>query len=207
MNKEKKQKRVQVSKKVEEGLSYSVEVRDKEGRVIQRISAPSRSYVEQWNQLINVQCMGAAAETLKDTNGDVWADVPKYATNFASGAPIGDTGYGLRVGKGFTAVAIDDFALETPLEEGTGVDEFEHQAMTWTDPAVVGPTSSFTMKRIFVNNSGAPISGIRELGLYHMFRGGGGVKYALGFRDVLPGGVTVPDGGSITVIYTIAVTV
>ncbi|GAI77408.1 unnamed protein product, partial [marine sediment metagenome] len=49
MNQEKKQKQVQpTSKKVEESLSYAVEVRDKEGRVIQRISAPSRSYVQQW---------------------------------------------------------------------------------------------------------------------------------------------------------------
>ncbi|GAH64041.1 unnamed protein product, partial [marine sediment metagenome] len=113
---------------------------------------------------------------------------------------------GIRVGKGSTAVAIDDYALETPLGEGTGVDEFNHQAVTFTGPAVVGPTCSFTVKRILLNNSGVTISGIREIGQYMSMPIPTGA-YGLSFRDVLPGAVSVPDGGSITVIYTIAVTV
>ncbi|GAI90274.1 unnamed protein product, partial [marine sediment metagenome] len=61
---------------------------------------------------------------------------------------------------------------------------------------------SFTLSRLMVNNSGVSIS-VTEIGCYVL-----GFNYVyLGFRDVLPGAVAVPDGGSITVIYTIAVTV
>lgn len=202
--KQEKQKRVQPTKKKEESLSYSVEVRDKEGQVIKRISAPSRSYVEQWNQILNVQA-SQANKTIKDTGGTDRSIVP-WGYQPTPDAGIGVITFGLRVGKGTTAVAIDDYALETPLGEGVGLDEFNHQAVTFTEPSVVGSTCSFTVKRIMLNNSGATITGIREIGCY--VRGSDGVtRYFLAFRDVLPGGVTVPNGGSITVTYTIAVTV
>ena len=109
----------------------------------------------------------------------------------------------LRVGKGTTAVAIDDYALESPCEEGTGTDEFNHQAMGKTEPSVIGSTCSFTVTRAMVNNSGATISGIREIGSYVR----GYDWYFLGFRDVLGGPVSIPDGGAITVTYTLSVTV
>jgi len=193
------------AKKIEEPLSYTVEVRDKEGRVIQRISAPSRSYVEQWNQIINYH-VAQAFQSITDVFGVPRASSSGWAESLDASAAIGDDSHGIRVGKGTTAVAIDDFALETPLGEGVGVDDFNHQAMTFTVPAVVGPTCSFTIKRIMVNNSGATISNIREIGCYVKFWAGA-TRFGLGFRDVLPGGVTVPDGGSITVTYTIAATV
>jgi len=196
-----KQKRDRPSSKAEESLSYSVEVRDKQGRVLQRLSAPSRSYVQQWNQFLNVHTSGAG-KTIKDTGGTNRSIAPNSG-NFRCNAGISQTANGLRVGKGTTAVAITDYALETPLGEGTGTDEFEHQAVTLTTPAVAGPTCSFTLKRIMINNSGATISGIKEIGCYVRMV----ASYHLGFRDVLPSAVSVPDGGSITVIYTIAVTV
>jgi len=204
MKQEKKQKQVQpTGKEVEESLSYMVEVRDKEGRVIHRVSAPSRSYVEQWNQRICGHAAGAAVPC-RDTDGiERNAGNAKEALDMTAG--IGTVTRGIRVGKGTTAVAIDDYALGSPLEEGIGLDEFNHQAVTFTVPSVVGSTCSFTVKRIMVNNSGATISGIREIGGYG--RIDTATYYAMGFRDVLPGAVTVPDGGSITVTYTIAATV
>ncbi|GAI89231.1 unnamed protein product [marine sediment metagenome] len=199
MKQEKKQKQVQpTSRKVEESLSYTVEVRDKDGRVLRHISAPSRSYVEQWNQLMNVMA-SHANKTVKTTSGTDPSRSPADSI-FACNAPIGNVLYGLRVGKGTTAVAIDDYALGDPLGEGTETDEFNHQAVTFTEPSVAGSTCSFTIKRIMINNSGSTITGIKEIGCYTW-------GYFLGFRDVLPGGVTVPDGGSITVTYTIKVTV
>jgi len=195
-------KNKQKAQPANESLSYSVVVRDKKGRVLQRISAPSRSYVQQWNQLINIQAKQTNS-TLRLTDGTTFS-IAKGPTNLVIEAAIGVTDYGFRVGKGFTPVAIDDFALETPLEEGVGVDEFNHQLCTLTGfPAVVGTTSSFGWRRIFVNNSGATISGIREIGAYMRMAG----KFGLAWRDVLLGAVTVPDGGSITVTYTIAATV
>ena len=200
--KQQKQDLPTTKKKDKESLSYLVEVRDKKGRVLQRISAPSRSFVQQWNQLINLQARQTNS-TLRLTDGTTFS-IAVGAGNLIIKAAIGVTTYGFRVGKGFTPVAIDDFALETPLAEGVGVDEFNHQLCDFSSaPAVVGGTSSFGLRRIFVNNSGATISGIREIGAYMRMA----AKFGLAWRDVLPGGVTVPDGGSITVTYTLAATV
>ncbi|MBA7606166.1 hypothetical protein ES703_13306 [subsurface metagenome] len=203
---EKKQKRIQrTGKKVEDdSLSYMVEVRDKEGRVLQRISAPSRSYVQQWNQLINYQC-SKIAKTVKDTGG-IDRNTDSDAIIFQSNAGIGVVTFGIRIGKGTTAVAITDYALESPCGEGTGADEFNHQLVEFTAPSVIGPTCSFTITRTMIDNSGAAIADIKEIGCYCKFSDGS-ERYALAFRDVLPSALSIPDGGSITVTYTIAVTV
>ncbi len=190
--------------RIEESLSYSVEVRDKDGRVLQRLSAPSRSYVQAWNQILNVQA-SQASKTVKDTGGTDRSALP-HDFSLNCNAPLSNVLFGIRVGKGTTAVAITDYALESPLGEGTGTDELEHLGVTFTTPAVVASTCSFTVKRIMNNASGATISGIKEIGCYVKFYALTS-RYALGFRDILPSAVSVPDGGSITVIYTIAVTV
>jgi len=203
MKQEKKQKRVQpTSRKIEESLSYSVEVRDKQGRVIQRISAPSRSYVQQWNQIINIQA-SQANKTVTDIAGNP-ISIPKHSASLRADALL--ILMSIVVGKGTTAVAITDYALESLLEYGTGTDELSYQPETFTEPSVVGSTCSFTLRRVMVNNSGATITGIKEIGCYNG-HGGVGVGMILGFRDVLPSAVSVPHGGSITVTYTIKVTV
>ncbi len=197
---EKKHKVQRIPKEIKESLSYTVEVRDKKGQVLQRISAPSRSYVQQWNQLINVHASGVG-KPVKDIGGVDRTATPSSNLLYAS-AGIGVVTSGLRVGKGTTDVVITDVALESPFDEGTDTDEFNHQAVEFTEPSVVGSTCSFTIRRIMLNNSGATISGIKEIGCYH--------KYSwafMSFRDVLPSPVYVPHGGSITVTYTIKVTV
>lgn len=181
-------------------LSYVVIVTDKKGRVINRIEAPSRSFVQQWNKLVNVQAKNNAA-TIKDTGG-VDRSVSGISQNLHIVAAAGVTLYGFRVGKGSTAVTISDYQLETPLAHGTGLDQLNHLAMVYTSRTILGSTCSFTMKRSMINNSGATITGVRELGAYMQM----GSYYGLGFRDVLGSGVDVPDGGAITVEYTIGVT-
>lgn len=191
-----------------ESLSYTVEVRDKRGRLLKRISRPSRSYVEQWNRIVNIQAhltQSSDPRTVKDTSGTN-LDGNASSSSLRCNSGIGGTNRGIRVGKGNTAVAIDDYALESPCGEGTGVDQVEHQEMVFTEPSVAGSTCSFTAKRLMINNSGATIA-VREIGCYVGFRANTSDYYALGFRDVLPSSVGIPDGGSIRVTYTLKVTV
>jgi len=191
-------------------LSYTVIVTDKKGRVLKRISAPSRSYVQAWNKLIDSHAMftnaGSPYVVVKDTAG---GDQNAYSSTITlqCNAPVGDINHGIRVGKGTTAVAITDYALESPCENGTGTDQFQHQAMEFTTPSVLGATCSFTVKRVMVNNSGATITGIREVACYGYFSASMMTRKAMGFRDVLGSPCDVPDGGAITVEYTIGVTV
>ncbi|MBA7610100.1 hypothetical protein ES703_17305 [subsurface metagenome] len=204
---EKKQKQVRpTGKKVKESLSYTVEVRDKEGRIIKRVSAPSRSYVQQWNQFLNVLAAHGDSKTIKDTAGvNQTVAISAWYYALQMNGAIAGINFGIRVGTGNTPVAIDDYALESPCGEGAGTDEFKHQAVICTAPSVVGPSCSFTLSRIILNISGASIS-VREIGSYFQNYQSGWF-YFLGFRDVLPGAVNIPDGGSIRVTYTVSVTV
>lgn len=144
--------------------------------------------------------------TVTDTEG---VERPCYhplgASNLRCNGGIGETRYGLLVGKGSDAVTINDYCLQTPLAEGVGVDQLNHQLVEFTTPQTVGSTCSFTIRRAMINNSGATISGVQEFGAYINFSGS--TYYALGFRDVLGTAVDVPDGGAITIEYTVAVTV
>jgi len=183
-------------------IEYLVEVTDKDGKVLQRISAPARSFVRQWYDLMSAMADNVA-KTITDTDGVARAGTPHAQSWFALAWP-GVTLYGHRIGKGTTAVTISDYALEAPLEEGVGLDQFEHQASTYGKPAVVASSCSFWLRRSMINNTGNTISAIREIGIYTRFAAS---YYMLGVRDVLPGAVAVPDGGAITVTYTIGVTV
>ena len=190
--------------KLKEGLSYEVVVRDKHGKILERIATLSRSYVSAWNQCLYVLNRHTSF-TITDTGGTV-RSISYSSSVLRANAGVGEIDHGIRVGKGTTPVTINDYALETPCGEGTGVDQFLHQAMAASSPAAAGSDCSFWVRRVMVNNSGSTISGIREIGCYVM------TKYsprycALGYRDVLPGSVSVPDGGSITVTYTLKVTV
>ncbi len=190
--------------KLAEGLSYEVVVRDKNGKVLERIAAPSRSYVRAWNQCLYVLNMHTGY-TITDTGG-TGRYISYSSSILRANAGAGEIDHGIRVGKGTTPVTINDYALETPCGEGTGADLFLHQATSASSPAIAGSECSFWLRRVMVNNSGLMISGIREIGCYVM------TKYsprycALSYRDVLAGPVSVPDGGSITVTYTLKVTV
>ena len=190
--------------KLKEGLSYKVVVQDKHGKVLEQIEAPSRSYVRAWNQCLYVLNRHTGF-TITDTGG-TGRSISYSSSVLRANAGVGEIGYGIRIGKGTTPVTISDYALEIPCGEGTGVDQFLHQAMAASSPTVAGSDCSFWVRRVMVNNSGSTISGIREIGCYVMMKYSPRY-YALGYRDVLPGSVSIPDGGSITVTYTLKVTV
>lgn len=188
---------------LQESLFYEVVVQDKHGNVLERMAAHSRSYVSAWNQLLNV--LNAHTGKYITDVGGVSRYISYSSSVLRANAGAGDISYGIRIGKGTTPVSINDYALENPCSEGTGVEQFLHQAMAAGSPSVVGADCSFWNRRVMVNNSGAMISGIQEIGCYVM------MKYSpqyigLGYRDVLPGPVSIPDGGSITVTYTLKVT-
>ena len=189
-------------------LSYKIEVTDKDGRVVQCEEGPSHSYVRQWSEILHLQVAAiyiGGGGTVKMTDGSTESNAYYSVRSFASNAGIGVDRSGLRVGKDSTPVSINDYALGAPIAHGTGLDQLEHQLTYFTVPSVAGPVLSFTMQRSFVNHSGATISGIREIGNYIEFTGSMLGRVALGFRDVLGSSFSIPDGGAITVTYTLKV--
>lgn len=188
-----------VSEELSESLAYEVVVTDKEGRVIQREKGVSHSYTEAWNKMINCNARQGSS-TIKDTGGTD-RSVGPASSHLRAGAGIGDVSRGIRVGRGTTPVDISDYALENPVDEGTGPGQLSHQEMQFSNPTVVGSDCSFKLWRVMFNYTGAVVTGIREIGCYVMMAS----YYALAFRDVLASSFSVPDGGAITITYEIKV--
>ncbi|MBA7678546.1 hypothetical protein ES703_86823 [subsurface metagenome] len=183
-------------------LWYSVVVRDRQGKVVSRERRKSKSFLKQWNQLVYV---GMAGTTLNitDTGGTPRA-VFQRVQAFAMNAPATNTNYGIRVGTGNTPVDISDFQLETPIDEGVGGGQMEHLVCTVDLAVVAAPSCSFGVHRTIANNSGVVIT-VREAVIYMKLNDT--PYYGCGVRDVLDTPQAVPNGGAITIDWTIQVTV
>ena len=182
-------------------LWYSVVVRDRQGKVVSRERRRSRSLLKAWNQLVYAH-VSQTDLTITDT-GNTGRSVSRHANSFRMDAGATTTTYGIRVGTGNTPVAIDDYALETPIAEGSGAGEMNHLICTVALPVVAAPSCSFLVSRSIVNNSPAEIT-VREAAIYMRMDTS---YYGCGVRDVFVTPQAVPIGGTITIDWTIQVTV
>jgi len=178
-------------------LSYEVIVKDRNGKIIARLKSEARSWLKQWNQLI-YGGMSNSAQTVTDTGGTGRTQSVSYDLLGAAGV-AGDATRGVVVGTGTTGVTISDFRLESQVAHGTGAGQLEHQATQVIYPTVSGSQCYFQLKRILVNHSGGLVS-VNEIAIYGDITSSFRACIA---RDVLAGTVTIPDGGSITVIYSV----
>ena len=186
-------------------LWYSVVVRDRHGKTISRERRRSRSFLKQWNQIVCAQMYpfnAITSSTVKDITGaNFWPFA--HSQNFRMNSPAQNTNYGIVAGTGSTAVTLTDYALEALIAQGLGAGQMDYLVCTIADASVSDPYCSFVVSRTVVNNSGALITA-RETGIYMMaYRAI--VYYCCGVRDVLSTPQDVPDGGSITVNYTLRV--
>ncbi|MBA7713760.1 hypothetical protein ES703_122770 [subsurface metagenome] len=183
-------------------LWYSVVVRDRHGKVVSRERRRSRSFLKQWNQLVYVHIAAVIGHTITDTGG-VGQPITYKTNDFAMAAAAGVTNYGIRVGTGNTPVVIDDHALDAPIVEGTGAGQMEHLVCTVATSVVAAPSCSFLVSRSIVNNSGAEIT-VKEAAIYMRMAAS---YYGCAVRDVFVAPQAVPNGGTITIDWTIKVTV
>ncbi len=189
-------------------LWLAAKVTDKNGKVISRQRRRrSHSYVQGWNWAVCAQFLGQSNPspvlgTVKNTDG-ANRNLRTCGNPFRCNAGAGMTLYGIRVGTDNTPVAITDYALKAPIAEGTGPEQMEHQAQTFTWIGVVGNVCSFKTERVIVNNSGAEIN-LCEAAIYiSVFYYPTAGTYICACRDLIS--QNVPDGGSITVTYTIRI--
>ena len=189
-----------------EKLYYEIIVRDKNGKVISRQKDEAHSFLVQYNELL-AACFAGVGVTIKDTGGTDRTIDAEY-TSFNLNAAIGVVLRGIRVGTGSTAVAVGDYALETAIAEGTGAGQLSYQAQTYPiNVTVSDPDCTFELKRIIENHSNGTIV-VTEIGIYVRCRGDPSATsyYLCIARDVLGSSVSVPVGGTITVIYTWKIT-
>ena len=191
-------------------LWYEVIVRDYHGKVISCERGGAHSFLKQWNEFIwYFHCLGTIYP--KITTGSA-TKLDSHDNNFRMNAGEGDASLGIVIGTDNTPVAIDDYAMGAQIAEGYGAGQMHHLANSIATSVVSPLNCGYLISRIIVNNSGGLIT-VRESGLYHQhsYRYGP-VAYqfyfysSCGVRDVFTTPQDVPDGGSITVNYTLQVT-
>jgi len=197
------------------GISYTVIVKDKKGRVIQKVEKKStKSFVKNFMEMLKAWLTGGIA-TIDDINGvtknvhGYYADSSNYFEKCDTLGAEGEDDRGIVVGTGTTAVSPYDNKLESQVPHGDGDGYLHYQAGSITDVQISDNEISFEYTRNFVNNGTVTIN-VNEIGLYAKLRSyeEGSVQEisAMFIRDVLGSAVSVPEGATLTVKYKIKVT-
>jgi len=198
-----------------------LEVRDKDGKVIQRHKQRSHSWVRNaYNQLLAqlAACDSLTADGLAivDTGGVTKSDSGNLITGKTFGVDLkaagqgytagaADNAIGIVVGSGTNAESFEDDALQTQIAEGAGGGQLNHIASEVYVVSDVGLTKKNTLIRYFNNNGGVSVD-VNEVALYIQGDLKGSDIEWCNSRDKLASTVTVPDTGQLKVTYTIQLT-
>ena len=181
-----------------------LELKDKEGKVIERRCWRSESFVRQWLELLYVQMNGCqwASLEVRDTGNTLRRPVT-YDDSFRANALAADALYGIVAGSGNIAPTLNDYALGTKILHGIAAGQLQYSNMAVAYPAINGALSQITLTRDFANGSPGAVT-VNEVGLYVWFRDDSDTaRYFMGLRDVIGGGIAVPAGITLTVNYRI----
>jgi hypothetical protein len=203
-----------------------IEVRDREGRVVQRGRHEMHSFVNNLlralegfmkspggsNTGTTVIGTDGTSKTLYTEDG-YSSGQHGGGTPMAAKAPDDDSSYGIVVGSGATPVNLNNYALASPIPHGTSAGQLDYDPVTvedlGLDTGVSPPVYRLRLIRVFKNLSGGAVN-INEVGLmlrsrwYDSLNNIQDLKYLVA-RDVLPTTYTVPAGGSASVAITVEV--
>lgn len=201
-----------------------LEVRDKDGKLLQRQRQRSHSWVRNaYNFLfanlagkdLDDNTFGAGLLSLKDTAGAIkWGDsaaiwrpdsMPVDGTNYGYRAPAGQDLWGILVGSGGNAESFEAYVLQTQIADGTGAGELAHIESEEHSISYSDTTLENELVRYFNNNSGGNVD-VNEVALSTRGRAPGSavLTYYVMSRDKLGATVTVPDTGQLKVTYTVS---
>ena len=189
----------------EMGAVLELTVKDKDGKVTNHRVMRSKSFVRQFLELLWIQTYQipeVAPYNMRDT-ANALQDICESCYTFASDGGVGIVTHGIIVGTGNTPATIDDYALETLILHDAApptADRLQYGAVTFGAPASDATTSQFTITRNFANGSGGAIT-VNEVALYVKSYKYNVTYYFMTIRDVIAGGIAVPDGDTLTVNY------
>ena len=192
-------------------LWYKVIVRNRNGKVLSQKEEKSRSFLGLWNKMIWTQMTGASYPALMvtDINGNSWPlGVGTSGNNFRMNGGAENTNMGIVIGTGNTPVDVSDYRMSALIAQGFGVGQMDYMVMVINPSIVADPDCDFFLSRQMANNSGGLIT-VRESGIYVMMERSLSpftAAYGCGVRDVFATPQDVPDGGGITIEYTLRVT-
>lgn len=201
-----------------------LEVRDKDGKVVQHHRQRSHSWVRNAYNLLLAQMAsvnlddaaeyGAGKLSIKVTDTTIKAGaggamVSDTVAHESDGAAYrganADITSGIQVGSGTDAESFEDYVLQTQIVEGAAGGELNHIAMDVPTKSYAALTWTITWFRYFNNNSGGDVN-INEVALCTEGEAIGTSVNWIMSRDKLASTVTVPDTGQLKVTYTIQLT-
>jgi hypothetical protein len=181
-------------------------VKDPKGQTQNSGQRRSESFTQQFLQLLMIQMMPVASDVgmqLRDT-GNTLRTLMSNTLNFIAGAAANDATYGIQVGTGSNAPTITDYVIQSLIAHGSGVGQLQYGGVTYGAPSNDATTSQFTITRNFSNASGGSIT-VNEITL--IVKGSvvdsGNQQNFLIIRDVIGGGIAVPNGQTLTANYRI----
>lgn len=196
------------------GAVLDWQVRDKNGKVTSEGIKKAESFTRQFLDLLLIKFLNSQMTgpiQVRNT-GNSLIEIMNTFNLFNTDAAIADVTMGIIVGTGVTAPTINDYAIETLIQHDAApptAGRMQYSAMTYGAPSSDGTTSQFTMTRNFSNASGGLIT-VNEIALYVKAEIG---RLLLGYaqtpadlffmtiRDVIAGGINVPNGQTLTVNY------
>ena len=195
-----------------------LEVRDQDGKVVQRHKQRSHSWTRNaYNFLFAV---GLAPAPMTTANGldilNIQDTTQEFAFYMPSGlrfdyeehqykAAVALDDVGIVVGDSATAFGFDQYILQGKIAEGTGAGQLSHQASVLDSVQDVALVKKAIYTRIFNNNSGATIT-VREVALYYSSKASNASFKGMVERTVLGSEVPVPNTGQLKVTYTVQLT-
>jgi len=203
---------------------WELEVRDKDGRVIQSLRQRSHSWVRNaYNHMFSQLAgkngsdttFGAGKISIKDTGGTVrygTAPIGHSSTDIDGSSygyrgAAGDDTWGIQVGSGTNAESFEDYQLQAKIANGVGAGQLSYIQQ---DPHVITYNAdtkvlSNTLVRYFNNNSGGSVN-VNEVALVLNQPLSGVTGKWVQSRDKLAATVTVPNTGQLKVTYTVQLT-
>jgi len=194
------------------GAELEIEVRDKNGRLIEHRKQESKSFVKQFIDMLyglfkaDYVSSTQLNVTKIDGTAEAYPNLPSAnsAVMSVSFGSEDDTG-GIVVGDSDEAVQYDDYNLKSKIPHGSGSGQLSYGATIVEEPYKDGTEYKFRVFRTFTNNSGASIT-VKEVGLVAWWKTKPTIQ-ALLIRDVLASPTSIPDGATLTVRYYIKVSV
>jgi hypothetical protein len=188
------------------------EVRDKDGKLLQKGKFPAKSWVGNIIRLLYVfwkawSSAGSGTYTvyntasgLLDTSNSTrfFSVVSGASGSYGGAAPAGDTSAGILLGTSDTPVTLAQYNLLSLIAHGTGSGQLSYGA-TVVEDLTIDTTYYFRIIRTFTNNSGASIT-VREIGLFLKICSPG----FMFVRDVPTSPITIPNGSTLTLRYIIS---
>jgi hypothetical protein len=201
---------------------WEIEVKDKNGKLIEHKRFKSHSWLKQWIQILkgefatrHAYTVGSGNVNINDEGGSSRAYPPHttgtQAMNTMNLSTLGDAGdvtQGIIVGSSDTSNSLATYSLASKIGHGSGSGQLIYGAETVEDVSnPSGMNLQFRVIRAFTNNSGASVTA-KEIGiLVKKVDTSFNARSFLIVRDVLSSPSSVPDGATMTVRYIIKITV